>query len=48
MTRSRGTIDPEKLEATDVARTMTREAGFTRCCTHDLEDPMKAYCEVRP
>jgi SAM-dependent methyltransferase len=32
----------------DLARTMTREAGFTRFRTHDFENPMNAYYEVRP
>jgi len=32
----------------DVARAMTRDAGFTRFRTHDFENPMNAYYEVRP
>jgi hypothetical protein len=32
----------------DVARAMTREAGFTRFRTHDFANPMNAYYEVRP
>lgn len=32
----------------DLARTMTRDAGFTRFTTHDFENPMNAYYEVRP
>jgi SAM-dependent methyltransferase len=32
----------------DVARTMTRDAGFTRFRTRDFENPMNAYYEVRP
>jgi 2-polyprenyl-3-methyl-5-hydroxy-6-metoxy-1,4-benzoquinol methylase len=32
----------------EVARTMTRAAGFTRFRTHDFENPMNAYYEVRP
>lgn len=32
----------------ELARTMTRDAGFTRFRTHDFENPMNAYYEVRP
>jgi 2-polyprenyl-3-methyl-5-hydroxy-6-metoxy-1,4-benzoquinol methylase len=32
----------------DMARAMTRAAGFTRFRTHDFENPMNAYYEVRP
>jgi hypothetical protein len=32
----------------DLARTMTRDAGFTRFRTHDFANPMNAYYEVRP
>ncbi len=32
----------------DLARTMAREAGFTRFRTHDFANPMNAYYEVRP
>jgi hypothetical protein len=32
----------------DLARSMTREAGFTRFRTHDFANPMNAYYEVRP
>jgi hypothetical protein len=32
----------------DLARAMTRDAGFTRFRTHDFENPMNAYYEVRP
>lgn len=31
-----------------IARDMTRAAGFTRFRTHDFEHPMNAYYEVRP
>jgi 2-polyprenyl-3-methyl-5-hydroxy-6-metoxy-1,4-benzoquinol methylase len=31
-----------------VARKMTAEAGFTRFATHDFENPINAYYEVRP
>jgi 2-polyprenyl-3-methyl-5-hydroxy-6-metoxy-1,4-benzoquinol methylase len=31
-----------------VARRMTAEAGFTRFTTHDFENPINAYYEVRP
>jgi hypothetical protein len=37
MTRSHGTIDPEKLEA-----------KIERCRTHDFENPINAHDEVRP
>jgi 2-polyprenyl-3-methyl-5-hydroxy-6-metoxy-1,4-benzoquinol methylase len=32
----------------DLARAMTRDAGFTRFATHDFDNPMNAYYEVRP
>ncbi len=32
----------------DLARSMTRDAGFTRFRTHDFANPMNAYYEVRP
>ncbi len=32
----------------EVARSMTREAGFTRFRTHEFDNPMNAYYEVRP
>jgi ubiquinone/menaquinone biosynthesis C-methylase UbiE len=32
----------------EVARQMTREAGFTRFRTHDFGNPINAYYEVRP
>jgi len=32
----------------DLARAMTRDAGFTRFRTHDFANPMNAYYEVRP
>jgi SAM-dependent methyltransferase len=32
----------------DLARTMTHEAGFTRFATHDFDNPLNAYYEVRP
>jgi ubiquinone/menaquinone biosynthesis C-methylase UbiE len=32
----------------EVARTMTREAGFTRFRVCDFEHPMNAYYEIRP
>ncbi len=32
----------------EVARTMTGAAGFSRFRTHDFENPMNAYYEVRP
>ena len=31
-----------------VARRMTAEAGFTRFATHDFDNPINAYYEVRP
>jgi len=31
-----------------VARDMTRAAGFTSFRTHDFDHPMNAYYEVRP
>ena len=32
----------------DLARQMTREAGFSRFTCHDFSHPLNAYYEVRP
>ena len=32
----------------ELAREMTREAGFTRFRSHDFSHPLNAYYEVRP
>ncbi len=32
----------------DLARSMTSAAGFTRVRTHDFDDPVNGYDQVRP